>query len=104
MDGVRRKKMNTWYFWEQYEKAIDKTRQKEVTPKELVVLLSARAERKLDREIDRQLISRFLSAIKRMPRAWGGKDWTTARLKQANQLTVENDLFRRRIKRELGLR
>ncbi len=95
--------MNPWYFWEQYR--LDSLRRKGVKPKELVVLLeSARAERKLDREIDRQLISRFLSAIKRMPRGWGGKDWTTAQLKQVNQLTVENDLFRRRIKRELGLR
>ncbi len=96
--------METWFLWEQYREAIDKVPTRAVKTVVRNNADAAKADLRLDREATVNKVSRFLSAIKRMPRAWGGKEWTQKQLKQANQLTVENDMFRRRMKRELGLR
>ncbi len=96
--------METWILWEQYRGAIVRLPPKAVKARVRNNTDAAKADLRLDREAAVNKVSRFLSAIKRMPKAWGGKEWTQKQLKQANQLTVENDMFRRRMKRELGLR
>ncbi len=97
--------MNTWYFWKEYQKAIDRVSAKKIKEKvRNEADVQRLADLKLNRESSRDKLSRFLCGVKRMPKAWGGKEWTMKQLRQANQLTVENDMFRRRLKRELGLR
>ena len=86
--------MGTWYFWESYQQAIDNFSTGEVQ-KECTKTLP-----ELDRETQ---ISRFLSAVQRMPRAWGSRSWSSHELLKAGN-NVANDLFRRKIKRELGIR
>ncbi len=92
--------MNTWYFWERYKKALD--------------IVPSRAQREgvktttgpssqLDREIELRAISRFLSAIQRMPKAWGSRPWSSHELIRAGNV-VANELYRKKKKRELGLR
>ncbi len=95
-------RVETWHLWEQYREAIDRVPAKAVKG---TVRNEAHVQRLADLQLDRgSKLSRFLSAIKRMPKAWGKKEWTTKQLRAVNQLTVENDMFRRRMMRELGLR
>ena len=88
--------MGIWYFWEQYEQALrglDKFPEKEIQePVHYDTSL-------LDREAK---VSRFLYCIQQMPRAWGSRPWSSHELLKAGN-NVANDLFRRKMKRELKL-
>ncbi len=96
--------MGTWYFWEQYKQALrlhqalDKFSNQEVQRGVVTDTSSL-----LDREADPQKVSRFLYAIQRMPKAWGSRPWCSHELVKAGNV-VANDLFRRKMKRDLGLR
>ncbi len=86
--------MGIWYFWEQYNQTLDNLPEREVQTKHPPA-------DQLDRETVQKTISRFLSAVKRMPKAWGSKPWTVKQMTQS-QNNVANDLFRKRLKRELA--
>ncbi len=86
--------MGIWYFWERYYQAIDNLPTCEVQIKLPPDQLDRGAELKRDAKV-----SRFLFAIKRMPKAWSSKPWTTRQMNQANS-NVANDLFRRKLRRD----
>ena len=93
--------MGFWDFWAEYNEALlrqyglDKFSKCEVQQKAL------QADAPLDREANNigLAVSRFLSAVKRMPIAYSRKpkDYDY-RVK-----TVGDDLFRRKMKRDLGI-
>ncbi len=96
--------MNTWYFWEEYLRALDNLSNGGVQR----ITGSTETPPKLDRELEpsafqRLLVSRFFSAIKRMPKAWNAKPWTDKEMNQARN-NVANDQFRKKQLRDLGLR
>ena len=88
--------MGIWYFWEQYEKALDKHSHIAVQK----IVTNGTSSLQLDRETQ---VSRFLSVVQRMPTAWGSRPWSSHELLKAGN-NVANELFRRRMKRELGIR
>ena len=104
--------MGIWYFWEQYEqalRALDKFPEKEV--QEPVFPAPVRGDTSLlGRETEsltcsnkqQEMVSRFLYCIQQMPRAWGSRPWSSHELLKAGN-NVANDLFRRKMKRELKL-
>ena len=91
--------MGMWYFWEQY-KQLDSDVKKEIQ-EGVVISRMTTSLLPLDRETHDR-VSRFFSGIQRMPRAWNTRPWSSHELLRANN-NVENDLFRRMMKRELGL-
>jgi hypothetical protein len=96
---ARTKYMGIWYFWESYQRAIDNFPngevQKPVHHKDTSSLL--------DRGAQSKKVSRFLLAIQRMPKAWGARPWSSHELLKAGN-NVANDLYRRRVKRDLERR
>lgn len=94
--------MGLWFFWEEYSKALDNFPGGEVQG---VVTPSDTSSVGLDREAscsNNEMVSRFLSAIQRMPRAWGSRPWSSYELIRAGNV-VANDLFRRKMKKKHGL-
>ncbi len=94
--------MNTWDFWEGYKQGLDKFSNREVQGP--VTDSSSLLDRGIPKSNDnRERISRFLYCIQQMPRAWGSRPWSSHELIKAGN-NVANDLFRRKMKRDLGLR
>ncbi len=92
--------MDTWDFWDQY-KALDKFPNQEVQG---TASLNSETPPLLDRVVDySEQITRFLLGIQKMPRAWGARPWSSHELIKAGN-RVANDLFRKKMKRDLGLR
>jgi hypothetical protein len=87
--------MGIWYFWEQYLKALDNFSVCEVQRG-----VTEREPSLLDRETS--AVSRFFLAVKRMPKAWGSRPWTSQEMTRAGN-AVSNDLFRRKMRRDLDL-
>ncbi len=81
--------MDMWAFWEDYLRALDSTAKIGVQGKVTTT------PPQLDREIGSELISRFLSSVKGMPKAWGSRPWTSREMEKARTV-VANDLFRRK--------
>ena len=99
--------MGIWYFWEQYEQALqalDKFPEKEVQdPVHYDTSLLGRETESLTCSNKQQeMVSRFLYCIQQMPRAWGSRPWSSHELLKAGN-NIANDLFRRKMKRELKL-
>ncbi len=89
--------MEMWDFWNQY-KALDKF------PKREVQGGVATRPSQLDREtMTQDQVSRFLYCLQQMPRAWGARPWSSHEVIKAGN-NIANDLFRRKMKRDLGLR
>ena len=91
--------MGIWYFWESYQQELDKFQPFAVQAE------CTKTLPKLDRDgLDtNDQLSRFFLAVQRMPRAWRERPWSSHELLRANN-TVANDLFRRKMKRGLGIR
>ncbi len=85
--------MGIWYFWEDYLRALDKVQASKVQG-----MVTTPSNPKLNRESSAELISRFLSSVKRMPKAWGSRPWTSREMEKARDV-VANDLYRRSKKR-----
>ena len=112
--------MGIWYFWERYAEALalqrcpyypgchskDCTRCWEQDPLDKFPVREVQkafpnGEATQGREILQvKKISRFLSAIRRMPKAWGEKSWTPRQMQQAAN-NVASETFRRKLKRDL---
>ncbi len=84
--------MNTWTLWKEFDKHQKKEQAKGVCD----------YPPNLDRETHDR-VSRFLFAVQAMPRAWGARPWSSHEIIKANY-KITNDMFRRKMKRELGLR
>ncbi len=97
------KVVGIWYFWESYQQALDKLPIREVqrTVDDVPPQLNRET---LPTIYDySEQISRFLYCVQQMPRAWGSRPWSSYELIKAGN-NVANDLFRRKMKRELGPR
>jgi hypothetical protein len=109
--------MGIWYFWDEYLMALDNFSKREVqrgsrngesvlvggSPVDGDSSLLGRETKDLallDRQ--RAIVSRFFSAIKRMPKAWNARPWTSQEMTRAGN-AVSNDLFRRKMRREADL-
>ncbi len=84
--------MGIWYFWEDYLRALDSSAK-------IGVQRTVTTPPQLNRETNAKLLSRFLSSIKRMPKAWGSRPWTSKEIDRARSV-VANDLYRRRVRRD----
>ncbi len=94
--GKKAYSMDVWNFYKQFkQESLDRSQIKEV---QVAVTTPTRSSR-LDRERVQRIVSRFLSAVKRMPKAWNAKPWTSREMQRARD-NVENDQFRRKIRRE----
>lgn len=86
--------MGIWQFWEEYLRALDNLPicqvQGGVTSPDISQL-------NREPDLNAQKISRFFFSIKKMPKAWGSKPWTSKEMRRAGNV-VANDLFRRKIK------
>src|ERR1700749_3887011 len=96
--------MGIWDFWETYSKALDKFSackvQEGVGVKHAPdTFLHPRLYREASTPKP-ELVSRFLNAIRKMPKAWGEKAWTPRQLEQAAN-NVASETFRRKLKRDL---
>ncbi len=96
--------MGFFIFWDEYLRALDKFHKGEIQE----ATGSIETPPKLDRELklsafQQLLVSRFFSAIKRMPKAWNAKPWTDKEMNQARE-RVANDQFHKKQLRDLGLR
>lgn len=96
--------MNQWFFWIEYQKALDNLPKKEIQR----IVRSHRPDTQdssslLDRETPKSSandrVSRFLYCIQQMPRAWGSRPWSSHKIIKAGN-NIANDLFRRKVRRE----
>ncbi len=91
-------KMDTWDFWKTFKHPLDKFSAREV---QRVVTDNTPSQLNREPDLNDRKISRFLFSLRRMPKAWNSRPWTPQEMARAGN-AVSNDLFRRKMKRDLG--